>query len=198
MSLSLEKMYPKELRKIILPKGQGQPLVSDLLWQKVLSNLGLVGMVAGGYMGRGLSEDDLIQHGIIGLYKAVLRYKPELGSFSNYAVIKIRGEIAWALNENNRLAKISDRLREVAPDDPTPEPFESLQRKQSGEIVREGLDKLKERDRQVLEMRYGLNEDGPMSKQETGIKLGVTGEAIRQTEEKLLDRLKKSITRTRR
>lgn len=44
--------------------------------------------------------EDLMQVGYVGLCKAKQRYDPEKGSFSNYAVIKIRGEISAWIRDN--------------------------------------------------------------------------------------------------
>ena len=191
MSLSLAKMYPKEMREATLPKGQVTLLDQDRSWQKVLANLGLVGKVVRSFINQWLPEEDLIQIGIIGLYKAAQSYKPELGSFSNHAIIKIRGEILWALKEINHRKEISDRYGKYIPEESIPSPFELLQRKQSEEIVREALGKLGEKDRQILSRRFGLNGNDTETLEEVGNKLGLTGEAIRQAENKILAKLKK-------
>jgi len=196
MGLSLAKMYPKELRKVTLPKGQVTLLDQDRSWQKALANLGLVGKVVRSFINQGLPEEDLIQIGIIGLFKAAQSYMPELGSFSNHAIIKIRGEILWALKEHYRLVEIARKYQNLISEGSQPLPFELLQREEAKEMVKKILDEFNQRDRQILNLRYGLNGDEPLSKQETGKRLGVTGEAIRQAEEKLLNRLRKAFFRT--
>lgn len=51
------------------------------------------------------------------------------------------------------------------------------------------VDELDERQRQIIEMRFGLNGDGVVSLREIGKKLGLSGERIRQIEKEALDQL---------
>ena len=52
------------------------------------------------------------------------------------------------------------------------------------------LESLPERDRKVLELRYGLKGERPRTLEEVGDRFGVTRERIRQIESKTLNRLK--------
>lgn len=110
----IDKMYPRDLRKVTLPKGQSCPLASDLIWQEVLSNLGLVGMMAHRFRGRGLPFGDLVQAGILGLFKAVKYFDPDKGGFPNYACIKIKAEMIKALVDNHQTIRIPfNKMRAV-------------------------------------------------------------------------------------
>ena len=68
------------------------------------------------------------------------------------------------------------------------EASEHLQR----EGVRRALDALPERERQVIELRYGLGDEGPMTLEDIGHEVGVTRERVRQIESKTLAMLKSS------
>ncbi|HXV56247.1 MAG TPA: sigma-70 family RNA polymerase sigma factor [Gaiellaceae bacterium] len=58
------------------------------------------------------------------------------------------------------------------------------------ETVREALEELPERERDVLKLRYGLNgEREPVSLEEIGKQLGITRERVRQIEADALERL---------
>jgi RNA polymerase primary sigma factor len=66
----------------------------------LLSNVGIVIRIARGYMGRGLSLDDLRQEGYIGLMRAIEKFDFRLGfRFVTYAAWWIRSYIARALDD---------------------------------------------------------------------------------------------------
>jgi RNA polymerase primary sigma factor len=55
------------------------------------------------------------------------------------------------------------------------------------------LFEFKERDRKIIEMRYGFGETMPMTLEEVGENIGVTRERIRQIEERLIPKIKRKI-----
>ena len=59
------------------------------------------------------------------------------------------------------------------------------------EEVRELLDTLTERERQVVRMRYGLGEEKPQTLEEIGSALGVTRERVRQIEARAMEKLRR-------
>ena len=56
--------------------------------------------------------------------------------------------------------------------------------------MRKALDVLPERERQVIELRYGLSGMEPLTLEEVGQAFGVTRERIRQIENNTLKKLK--------
>jgi RNA polymerase sigma-32 factor len=74
----------------------------------VMSHLRLVVRMARGYAGYGLSQEDLIQEGNIGLMKAVKRFNPEVGvRLVSFAVHWIRAEMHEFILKNWRIVKIA-------------------------------------------------------------------------------------------
>ena len=71
------------------------------------------------------------------------------------------------------------------------EPFEEASEHLQQEGVRKALDALPERERQVIELRYGLTGLEPLTLEEVGRTFGVTRERIRQIENNTLKKLKR-------
>ena len=82
------------------------------------------------------------------------------------------------------------RLGDFVEDKVAPEPFElaavGLLRKQLGEI----LESLTPRERRIIEMRFGLNNERSQTLEEVGAELGLTKERIRQIEVEALRKLR--------
>jgi RNA polymerase primary sigma factor len=82
-------------------------------------------------------------------------------------------------------------LGDFVADDAVLEPFEEASEHLQKEGVRRALDALPERERQVIELRYGLGNAEPLTLEEVGRTFGVTRERIRQIENNTLKKLKR-------
>src|SRR5207247_2493465 len=78
-----------------------------------------------------------------------------------------QGESPWPL---------ADLLR----DERTPNPEESLMQADQAHQVLHLLDQLEEREATVLRLRFGLNQEEPLTLKEIGDRLGLTRERVRQ------------------
>jgi RNA polymerase primary sigma factor len=80
----------------------------------IKSNLRLVISIAKKYMNCGLSLNDLIEEGNLGLIKAVGKFKPEMGyKFSTYAAWWIRQSIVRAIAKHSRMVRLPVNVSEV-------------------------------------------------------------------------------------
>jgi RNA polymerase primary sigma factor len=82
-------------------------------------------------------------------------------------------------------------LGDFVADDAVIEPFEEASEHLQKEGVKRALDMLPERERQVIELRYGLTGTEPLTLEEVGRAFGVTRERIRQIENNTLKKLKR-------
>ncbi len=81
-------------------------------------------------------------------------------------------------------------LGDFVADETTEEPFDSATENLQREDIQRALNALPERERQVIELRYGLRGHEPLTLEEVGRAFGVTRERIRQIENNTLKKLK--------
>ena len=87
-------------------------------------------------------------------------------------------------------AEESSQLGDFIEDDTMPEPVDAAAKELLKEQVRNALSVLTERERQVLEMRFGLRDGKDYTLEEVGRHFKVTRERIRQIEAKALRKLR--------
>jgi RNA polymerase primary sigma factor len=81
-------------------------------------------------------------------------------------------------------------LGDFVADDSVESPFETASENLQRENIRKALDSLPAREREVIELRYGLSGQDPLTLEEVGAAMGVTRERIRQIENNTLKKLK--------
>jgi len=119
--------------------------------------------------------------------------------------IEIAEELRWPLEEVRDILRVSQvpvslekpvgdedesELGDFVADEEVAEPFEEASEQLQREGVRRALDALPERERQVIELRYGLSGLEPLTLEEVGRTFGVTRERIRQIETNTLKKLR--------
>ena len=118
---------------------------------------------------------------------------------------EIAVELGWTARDVREVLRVSQmpvslekpvgdeddsELGDFVADENVESPFELASDNLQREDVRRALAALPRRDREVLELRYGLNGRQPMTLEEVGDAFGVTRERIRQIENNSLKRLK--------
>jgi RNA polymerase primary sigma factor len=83
-------------------------------------------------------------------------------------------------------SELGDFIEDTEADQPLEVVFREMRREELFKV----LDNLPERERKVLELRFGLKGERPRTLEEVGDRFGVTRERIRQVEAKTLNRLK--------
>jgi RNA polymerase primary sigma factor len=81
-------------------------------------------------------------------------------------------------------------LADSVKDEKTPDPFSQAFAATMQELLRYVMHSLSEREQIVLQLRYGLNGEGPKTLEETGRALGITRERVRQIQEQALEKIK--------
>jgi RNA polymerase primary sigma factor len=118
--------------------------------------------------------------------------------------VEIAEELRWPLGEVREILRVAQlpvslekpvgdeddsELGDFVADDTVAEPFEEASDHLQKEGVQRALSALPERERQVIELRYGLTGLEPLTLEEVGHTFGVTRERIRQIENNTLKKL---------
>ena len=73
-----------------------------------------------------------------------------------------------------------------------PNTDEQILRESFEDTLREALGELSEKERQIIVMRFGIEDDRPRTLREIGEELGISSERVRQIENQALVRLRRS------
>ena len=181
------------------------------------ANLRFVVSVAKQYQNQGLSLPDLINEGNIGLLKAAEKFDETRGfKFISYAVWWIRQSILQAIAEQSRVVRLplnqvgsvnkikrilnkfeqeneSDgaSMLDFMPSENEPSTDSQLVIESMREEIALALSVLNERERNVIEAFYGINQP-ECTMEEIGNKYGLTRERVRQIREKAIRKLKQN------
>ncbi len=256
------RLYLREIARIPLLTAARESYLAeraeqgdrDARNQLIEANLRLVVSIAKKYVGQGLTLEDLIGEGNIGLIRAVTKFDYRKGfRFSTYATWWIKQGITRAILEGTRVIRLpvyimeevmrvkrmTRQLYQELGREPTPEiigerlgmsaervnelliwaekvfsldaPLSEEEENTLGDIIedmrergpveitehqmlrnelRKALTQLTTRERQVIELRFGLADDHDHTLEEVGKKLRVTRERVRQIEERAIRKLR--------
>ena len=177
--------------------------------QLIEHNLRLVVYIAKKFDNTGVGVEDLISIGTIGLIKAINSYNPEKNiKLATYASRCIENEILMYLRRNNKTKA------EVSIDEPlnvdwdgnelllsdilgTDEDiiYKDLEDEAERKILSKAIEKLSDRERMIVDLRYGLSASDGMEKtqKEVADMLGISQSYISRLEKKIIKRLKKEM-----
>lgn len=196
----------EEERKALEALEQGDECAKQRL---VEHNLRLVVYIARRFENTGVNLEDLISIGTIGLIKAIGTYRLDKKiRLATYASRCIENEILM------HIRKISPLKAEVSLNEPinmdgegnelqlgdilgTDEDliFRPLEDDVDIRVLRELLSRLPEREREILQMRYGLEGRQEQTQKEVARIMGISQSYISRLEKRILQRLKKEFIR---
>lgn len=87
----------------------------------------------------------------------------------------------------------TNRIADVVADQNAESPYQELEEKTNGALIREIVATLDPREQTILRFRFGLDGDSEKTLEEVGHKFGVTRERIRQIQNIALNKLRKKI-----
>lgn len=177
----------------------------------ITHNLRLVVYLARKFENTGVGVEDLISIGTIGLIKGIHTFNPEKNiKLATYASRCIENEILMHLRRTNKLKL------EVSFDEPlnvdwdgnelllsdilgTDEDviYRDIEMEAEIGLLRQAMKKLSEREREIIELRYGYNRknEKEMTQKEVADLLGISQSYISRLEKKIMLRLRREIQR---
>ncbi|GGI97299.1 hypothetical protein GCM10010885_03600 [Alicyclobacillus cellulosilyticus] len=172
-------------------------------------NLRLVVYIARKFENTGVHIEDLVSIGTIGLIKAVNTFDPSKKiKLATYASRCIENEILMFLRRNNKVrAEVSfDEplnvdwdgnellLSDVMGTDPDTI-YRNLEEEVDRALLYDALDKLSERERTIMELRFGLRTGQEMTQKDVADRLGISQSYISRLEKRIIKRLRKEFNR---
>lgn len=172
-------------------------------------NLRLVVYIAKKFENTNICVDDLVSIGTIGLIKAINTFKSDKNiKLATYASRCIENEILMYLRKNN------SRKSEISFDEPLNVDWDgnelllgdilgtdddSVDRHLEEEVEKEllfaAMNRLCAREKQIMEMRYGLGGKSEKTQKEVADMLGISQSYISRLEKRIICRLKKDISK---
>ena len=170
-------------------------------------NLRLVVFIAKRFENTGVGLEELISIGTVGLMKAVGTFNSDKNiKLATYASRCIENEILMFIRKN------ANHKREISFDEPlsvdydgnelllsdilgseADSVFKSMEEDEERRIVRNAILELNERERIIVEMRFGLNGFNELTQKEVADSLGISQSYISRLEKKIMYRLRKKI-----
>ena len=173
-------------------------------------NLRLVVYIARKFENTGIGVEDLISIGTIGLIKAINTFKTDKKiKLATYASRCIENEILMYLRKNN------GTKTEVSIDEPLNVDWDGnelllsdilgtdeditqrgLEDEVDKQLLHLAMEKLSERERSIMELRFGINNDGKEKTQkEVADLLGISQSYISRLEKRIIVRLRRDISK---
>lgn len=118
----------------------------------------------------------------------------ELADYMGIDVSKVK-EVIQLSQETASLDTTVDndhmtRLSELIKDDMTQQPMDAVFTSDVQETLNDVLLQLSEREMRIIQMRYGLNNQAPLTLEQTGRQMGITRERVRQIQEKAIVKMR--------
>ena len=176
--------------------------------QKLIEhNLRLVVFIARRFENTGVNLEDLISIGTIGLIKSISTYRRDKNiKLATYSSRCIENEILM------HIRKISNQKTEISLDEPINMDYDgnelllsdilgtqedtvtcALEDDVDLLLLRQALQDLPERERQIIHMRFGLGGCREMTQKEVAQVMGISQSYISRMEKRIMQRLKKEM-----
>lgn len=173
----------------------------------ITHNLRLVVYIAKKFESPGASVEDLISIGTIGLIKAVNTFSVERNiKLATYASRCIENEILMFLRKSAQLKN------EISLDDPLNVDWDGnelllsdllgsdpdivhrdIEQEAEKQVLLDAVDRLQPREKQIMELRYGLHREKEHTQKEVADVLGISQSYISRLEKRIIARLKKEM-----
>ncbi len=190
----------RALKEFMAGSGEARALLIE-------HNLRLVVYIAKKFENAGVNVEDLISIGTIGLIKAVNTFKMDKKiKLATYASRCIENEILMYLRRNSKTKG------DVSLDEPlnidwdgnelllsdilgtdTDEVYTHIEEEVNKNLLDYAMNKLSDREKEIMEMRFGLAGGKEMTQKEVADQMGISQSYISRLEKKIIGRLQREI-----
>jgi len=206
LHLSARSSFPKPLppdeeQSLLARMQAGDAEAANTL---IEHNLRLVAHIARKYAQPGVDQDDLVSLGTLGLIKAVHTFRPEAGRLTAYASRCIENEMLMFFRANRKNRNVMlvgdsvgqdsegndiqlDDLLGTEPDLVPDAAETAIEANRALELMDEVL---QPREREVLRLRYGLEDGEPWPQHRVAARLGISRSYVSRIEKKGLEKLR--------
>jgi RNA polymerase sporulation-specific sigma factor len=206
-SEALPPPLTREEEEYLLAKlPSGDAAIRTMLIER---NLRLVVYIARKFENTGINIEDLVSIGTIGLIKAVNTFDPEKKiKLATYASRCIENEILMYLRRNSKIRT------EVSFDEPlnidwdgnelllsdvlgteNDTIYRNIEEQVDRKLLHKALDKLSERERLIMELRFGLRDGEEKTQKDVADLLGISQSYISRLEKRIIKRLRKEFNK---
>jgi len=202
---SFPKPLPPEEEQALLARMQAGD--ADAANALIEHNLRLAAHIARKYAQPGVDQDDLVSVGTLGLIKAVHTFRPEAGRLTAYASRCIENEILMffrANRKNRNVVLVGDsvgqdgdgndlQLDDLLGTDANLVPDAAETAIESRRALRLMDAALEPREREVIRLRYGLEDGDPWPQHRVAAKLSISRSYVSRIEKKALEKLRRGM-----
>ncbi|MDD6042536.1 MAG: RNA polymerase sporulation sigma factor SigE [Eubacteriaceae bacterium] len=194
----------EEEEQVLEELGRGSEEARATLIER---NLRLVVYIAKKFENAGVNTEDLISIGTIGLIKAINTFKIEKNiKLATYASRCIENEILMYLRKDVK------RKSEISLDEPLNVDWEGnelllsdilgtendvvsahIEEEVNRKLLYSALQKLSGREKQIMDMRFGLGHSREMTQKEVADAMGISQSYISRLEKKIIQRLRREV-----
>ena len=199
-------LKPAEEQALLMRLSDGDEAARQTLIER---NLRLVVYIARRFENTGIHIEDLISIGTIGLIKAIGTFRTDRNiKLATYSSRCIENEILMYIR------KISGQKTEISLDEPINTDWDGnelllsdvlgtesdtvmrpMEDDVEHQLLRQALERLPQRERQIVEMRFGLGGGGEKTQKEVAERMGISQSYISRLEKRIMLRLRREISR---
>ncbi len=199
-------LKPEEEQKLLSRLSEGDEAAKKVLIER---NLRLVVYIARRFENTGVNIEDLISIGTIGLIKAIGTFRTDRNiKLATYSSRCIENEILMYIR------KISSQKSEVSLDEPINTDYDGnelllsdilgtdedtvvrpLEDDVDLQLLRQALERLPQREKQIVSMRFGLGGRREKTQKEVADLMGISQSYISRLEKRIMLRLRREISR---
>ena len=186
-------LTPEEEKALLARMADGDPAARDEL---ITHNLRLVVYLAKKYEGSGVPSEDMVSIGTIGLIKAVNTFTPERSiKLATYASRCIGNEILMYLRKSSNRrqeASIGEPLTDVLSSEEN-QVGQRLEQDAERASLRRSVEQLSPRERQIMELRFGLLDGVERTQKEVADAIGISQSYISRLEKRIIRQLREQL-----